>query len=56
VAERERYAEDDSRHHTIRIRGMLSDTIAHAREDVGKIGDPRARPSSRPPRRSWAAS
>jgi hypothetical protein len=56
VAERERYAEDDPRHHTIKIRGMLNDAIEHVREDVSKIEDPRARPSSRPPQRFWAAS
>ena len=41
MAERERYAEDDPRHHTIKIRGMLNDVIEHVREDVGKISDPR---------------
>lgn len=41
VAERERYAEDDPRHHTIKIKGMLNDAIEHVREDVGKIEDPR---------------
>jgi hypothetical protein len=43
VAERERYAEDDPRHHTIEIRGMLNDAIEHLREDVGTISDPRGR-------------
>jgi hypothetical protein len=43
VAERERYAEDDPRHHTIKIRGMLNDAIEHVREDVGKLGDPRGK-------------
>ena len=41
MAERERYAEDDPRHLTIKIRGMLNDAIEHVREDVGKISDPR---------------
>ena len=41
LEDRERYAENDPRHHTIRIKGMLSDTMNHAREDVGKIDDPR---------------
>ena len=35
--------ERDPRHHTTRIRGMLSDLIAHLREDVGKVDDPRAK-------------
>jgi len=39
VAERERYAEDDPRHHTIEISGMLNDAIEHVREDVSKIED-----------------
>ena len=41
MAERERYAEDDPRHHKIKIRGMLNDAIEHVHEDVGKISDPR---------------
>jgi hypothetical protein len=40
--DRERYTESDPRHHTIKIRGMLSDLRAHLREDVGKVEDPRA--------------
>jgi hypothetical protein len=39
---RERFAEDDPRHHTIKIRGMLSDIRDHLREDIGKINEPRA--------------
>lgn len=38
---REQYLESDPRHHTIKIRGMLNETIQHVREDVGKIEDPR---------------
>ncbi len=41
MAECERYAEDDPRHHTIKIRGMLNGAIEHVREDVGKLRDPR---------------
>ena len=40
---RERYPENDPRHHTIRIKAMLSDTMNHAREDVGNIDDPRGK-------------
>jgi hypothetical protein len=40
--DRERYAEDDPRHHTIKIRGMLGDLRDHLREDVSKVEDPRA--------------
>ena len=39
---RERFAEDDARHHTIRIRDMLSEVRDHLREDIGKINEPRA--------------
>jgi hypothetical protein len=40
--DRERYAESDPRHHTIKIRGMLSDVRDHLRHDVSKVEDPRA--------------
>ena len=50
MAEREQYAEDDPRHHTIKIRGMLNDAIEHVREDVGKIEDPRGDRGRRSPR------
>ena len=43
--DRERYAEDDPRHHTIKIGGMLGDLRDHLREDV---------PHS-PTRRAWVA-
>ena len=39
---RERFAEDDPRHHTIRIRDMLSELRDHLREDIAKINEPRA--------------
>jgi hypothetical protein len=39
---RERFAEDDPRHHTIRDRAMLSEVRDHLREDIAKINDPRA--------------
>ena len=38
----ERFAEDDPRHHTIRIRDMLNEVRDHLREDIGKINEPRA--------------
>ena len=38
---RERFAEDDPRHHTIRIRDMLSEVRDYLREDIGKINEPR---------------
>jgi hypothetical protein len=40
---RERFAEDDPRHHTIRIRNMLiSEVRDHLREEIAKINEPRA--------------
>jgi hypothetical protein len=40
--QRQQYPESDPRYHTIKIRGMLNDVIEHAREDVGKVNDPKA--------------
>jgi hypothetical protein len=42
MTERQQYPESDPRHHTIKIRGMLNDTINHVREDVAKVNDPKA--------------
>jgi hypothetical protein len=36
------FPETDPRHHTAHIKRMLNETIARAREDVGKVSDPRA--------------
>src|SRR4051812_34005398 len=38
-----RFPESDPRHHTARLKGMLDETINHAREDVEKVEDPQAR-------------
>jgi len=35
-------SEDDPRWHTIKARQRLSELVEHLRQDVGKIGDPRA--------------
>ena len=37
------FAEGDPRHHTANIKRMLEDTAQHAREDVAKVDDPRAK-------------
>ncbi|HEX8944939.1 MAG TPA: hypothetical protein VF785_17515 [Gemmatimonadaceae bacterium] len=37
------YPESDARHHTANIKRMLEDTARHAREDVKKVDDPKAR-------------
>jgi hypothetical protein len=42
MTERQQYPESDPRHHTIKIRGMLNDTINHVREDAAKVNDPKA--------------
>lgn len=36
------YPSTDPRHHTAKIHGMLGDLVAHLREDVRKVDDPRA--------------
>jgi hypothetical protein len=35
--------ESDPRHHTAKIKKMLSDTMTHVREDESKVTDPKAR-------------
>ena len=42
MADRQQYPESDPRHHTIKLKEMLRDTAQHAREDVGKVNDPKA--------------
>jgi hypothetical protein len=42
MADRMQYAENDPRHHTAKLKQMLRDVAAHAREDVGKVSDPKA--------------
>ncbi len=39
---RQAYAENDPRHHTAKIKQMLTDISKHTREDVNKVDDPRA--------------
>ena len=40
--ETQQFPEQDPRHHTAKIKAMLHDIITHAREDVGKIDEPKA--------------
>jgi hypothetical protein len=42
MADRAQYPESDPRHHTARLRDMLTGVIDHAREDVGKVDEPKA--------------
>jgi hypothetical protein len=37
------FPENDPRHHTANIKRMLDDTAQHAREDVEKVQDPKAK-------------
>ena len=36
------YPESDPRHHTLKIKSMLQQSISHARGDIGKTTDPKA--------------
>lgn len=42
MEDRHQFPENDPRHHTIKIKGMLDEAAKHAREDVDKVDDPRA--------------
>lgn len=42
MTDRMQFSEDDPRHHTARLKQMLSDVINHARDDVSKVTDARA--------------
>lgn len=36
------FPENDPRHHTAKIKQMLTETLEHARRDVAKVNDPKA--------------
>jgi HD-like signal output (HDOD) protein len=42
MTDEQKFPENDPRHHTQKLKQMLNDTAAHAREDVAKISDPKA--------------
>jgi hypothetical protein len=42
MTERSTYPEDDPRHHTAHLREMLQGLVNHAREDIGKVSEPKA--------------
>jgi hypothetical protein len=42
MAEQMQYSESDPRHHTAKLKQVLRDVANHAREDLGKVSDPRA--------------
>jgi hypothetical protein len=43
MKERQQYPETDPRHHTVKIKDLLLEAAQHARDDVDKVQDPRAR-------------
>ena len=43
MADRTEFPENDPRHHTAKIKQMLTETMEHARKDVGKVSDPKAK-------------
>ncbi len=42
MADRMQYSEDDPRHHTEKLKSMLTEIAQHARSDIGKVQDPKA--------------
>lgn len=42
MTDRMQYPESDPRHHTLKIKSMLSELIQHTREDISKIQEPKA--------------
>ena len=42
MAEQVNFPESDPRHHTARLKQMLTETMEHARKDVTKVSDPKA--------------
>jgi len=42
------FSEDDPRHHTAKIKDMMSQAMRHARADIAKVSDPEAQARSRP--------
>jgi hypothetical protein len=43
MTDQTKYLESDPRHHMMKIKRMLDDVSRHAREDVIKAADPKAR-------------
>ncbi len=42
MAERMQFQESDPRHHTAKLKQMLTEIMEHARQDVAKVTDPKA--------------
>lgn len=52
MADRTQYDQSDPRQHTVRLKDILTDVVQHAREDVAKIDEPKAKALIEPRRRS----
>ena len=42
MADRMEFPESDPRHHTAKLKQMLTEIMEHARKDVAKVTDPKA--------------
>ncbi len=42
MIDRTQFPENDPRHHTAKLKQMLTEIIIHARQDVTKVSDPKA--------------
>lgn len=42
MTDQTQYAEDDPRHHAVKLRSMLDGVVRHAREDISKVDEPKA--------------
>jgi hypothetical protein len=42
MIETKQFPESDPRHHTAKLKQMLTETMEHARQDVAKVSDPKA--------------
>lgn len=42
MVDRMEFPESDPRHHTAKLKRMLTETLEHARKDVAKVSDPKA--------------
>jgi hypothetical protein len=42
MPDRVEFPEDDPRHHTAKLKQMLTEIMEHARKDVAKVDDPKA--------------
>lgn len=42
MAEQTQLPEDDARRHVAKLHGMLADIVRHARQDIGRIEEPKA--------------